>query len=144
MSYDCDRCNFKANTKQGLKGHQNTKHNGISYGCTECDYKASQKVNLSTHVSNVHGKDLFSCAMCDFKSKSHGYVLKHIKRLHKAFCSDLKVKDIVAKFVTNNSKRGSDLCDEMCSVGAASDDELCFINTDSLKSIEVDVDVITT
>ena len=105
VSYDCDRCNFKANLKQGLKGHQNTKHNGISYGCTECDYKASQKVNLSTHVSNVHGKDLFSCALCDFKSKSHGYVLKHIKRLHKAFCSDLKVKEILAKFVINNSKK---------------------------------------
>ena len=52
--FECAKCEFKTNSKQSLKVHEDSIHNGVRYPCEHCEYKATQKSSLNRHVKNRH------------------------------------------------------------------------------------------
>jgi hypothetical protein len=46
----CVNCDYKANTSQALKVHDDAIHKGVRYPCGQCDYKATQKSSLNRHM----------------------------------------------------------------------------------------------
>jgi predicted RNA-binding Zn-ribbon protein involved in translation (DUF1610 family) len=54
IRYDCDQCDYRANTKSVLTIHQQSKHEGIRYDCDQCDYRATQQSHLTRHRQSQH------------------------------------------------------------------------------------------
>ena len=52
--YQCDQCDYKANTQEELRQHTKTIHEKYSYKCDQCDYRAQQKEDITKHTKSRH------------------------------------------------------------------------------------------
>ena len=53
--FSCVECDFSSNSKQTLKNHVASIHEGIvRFQCSECDYKNYHKQSLKYHISTKH------------------------------------------------------------------------------------------
>ena len=89
QSYKCKKCEASYKSKQALKYHTNSKHDGIRYSCNQCEYQATQKGNLKIHKKSVHEGIKYSCNQCEYKARHKGDLKIHKKSVHegeKYFC----------------------------------------------------------
>ena len=131
--------------KSKLKQHILSVHEGVRYSCSEpnCNFQATTNYNLKRHFKVTHGGFKLQCDLCTFTATQR-HIYRNILMPNIMVCHMTVITVTLRPTQSRDLRATRTLCDEMCSVGAVSDDELCFINTASLKSIEVDVDVITT
>ena len=52
--FECQECDKILNSKEALKYHQNSVHEGIRFPCDHCNYKATTRQGLKNHESNKH------------------------------------------------------------------------------------------
>ena len=81
----CEKCPFKAKTKDTLKDHIKAVHENIrDIVCEECGYATSRKGNLSEHMQTVHntGEKKFKCNQCPYKAYLKKVLVKHVKNVH--------------------------------------------------------------
>ena len=81
--FNCNRCNFIANTEVLLKEHEK-KH---WFKCTKCDEALKTKGLQKRHLREAHGQMYdqqcdIQCDLCDFKGKSKLQMEKHEKVRH--------------------------------------------------------------
>ena len=107
--YDCEKCNFKCNTKARWEAHINTelhktgqrkKRNDYKepFKCDNCDYETKNIVMMKIHKLNKHSnpKDRekefkYYCKWCDYGSFSKDSYDKHTDTIkHKYFISLIK------------------------------------------------------
>ena len=55
--YACDKCDYRSNTSNGLKGHTK-KHNDKKFKCDKCDFKGTSLIALSNHMRNHTGDEI--------------------------------------------------------------------------------------
>ena len=82
QSYKCKKCEASYKSKQALKYHTNSKHDGIRYSCNQCEYQATQKGNLKIHKKSVHEGIEYSCNQCDYHFIHLRNLKKHKKSVH--------------------------------------------------------------
>ena len=81
----CDQCESQYTTKDHLKRHILTKHNGLRFPCNHCDYQAKQETNLKMHVESKHVGVRHFCDQCDFSATRQAYLKTHIQSKHEGF-----------------------------------------------------------
>ena len=83
-NYDCDMCDHRANGKNALRLHRETKHLGIRYNCEfeDCDYQAVTRGLLKVHVDRIHLKIKFPCKFCDFVAANRNSCRQHMLNKH--------------------------------------------------------------
>ena len=69
-SVSCSSCDYKTNTKENLRIHTKSIHEGIKHPCDQCDYKATQKSSLNIHKQSIHEGITYPCKQCDYKAKT--------------------------------------------------------------------------
>ena len=82
--YKCDKCEYKAGTKQTINEHKATKHEGREYRCAEaeCNYVSMSKGCLRNHKKVVHDGFRYSCDKCDFLYAAPDKLRRHINVIH--------------------------------------------------------------
>ena len=55
IKHPCPHCNYQASTKDSLKKHIKSVHEGKTYPCSYCDHQALSKYTLKIHIECVHG-----------------------------------------------------------------------------------------
>ena len=83
--YSCDLCDFKGNTKQGLRAHKQVKHLGVRYKCDQCEWSTTSKGGVKAHVMRVHQKIKFPCKFCDFQGADRNVTRSHMFKKHPEF-----------------------------------------------------------
>ena len=81
----CEKCPFKAKTKDTLKYHIKAVHENIrDLVCDECGYATSRPSALSEHKQTVHntGEKEFSCDQCPYRAYMKKILMKHVKNVH--------------------------------------------------------------
>ena len=81
----CEKCPFKAKTKDTLNYHIKAVHENIrDLVCDECGYATSRPSGMSEHKQTVHnkGEKKFSCDLCPYKAYMRKILMKHIKNVH--------------------------------------------------------------
>ena len=78
----CTICGKKYASKQVLKKHIETMHNGVRYRCNECSYLSSDKANLRRHVLTLHEGLKFPCQNCDYHATDSGNLRRHNDSVH--------------------------------------------------------------
>ena len=80
----CNICSSLFKTKQGLKSHIASVHDGKkSFKCNVCDASFARRDKLNRHVASVHnGKKPFECNICDTNFKEKGSLKKHVASVH--------------------------------------------------------------
>ena len=63
-----DQSEYKANHKDSLRLHKQSKHERIKYNCDQCEYKATTKSNLRVHTLSKHEAIKFDCEQCEYKA----------------------------------------------------------------------------
>ena len=66
--FDCDQSEHKANHKDSLRLHKQSKHEGIKYNCDQWEYKATTKSNLRVHTLSKHAGIKFDCEQFEYKA----------------------------------------------------------------------------
>ena len=94
----CQICDKTYNTKQGLKTHIESIHDGVRYPCSQCPYRASGKGTLKKHILFTHDKIGVTCMICDTKHRSETHLKRHIAEKHEK----LKVSCSQCSFQTTN------------------------------------------
>ena len=61
----CDQCEYSG-SRQALRHHKKSKHEGIRYPCDLCDYAATTLTNLKKHKKSKHEGIRYPCDQCDF------------------------------------------------------------------------------
>ena len=64
--FDCDQSEYKANHKDSLRLHKQSKHEGSKYD--QCEYKATTKSNLRVHTLSKQAGIKFDCEQCEYKA----------------------------------------------------------------------------
>ena len=77
QSYKCKKCEASYKSKQALKYHTNSKHDGIRYSCNQCEYQATQKGNLKIHKKSVHEGERYFCDKCNYQTGRRQQLNKH-------------------------------------------------------------------
>ena len=87
----CDQCDKTFKTKESLRLHVKSVHEGVVFKCTKCDRSYGNLDNLKRHIGGVHDGIIFKCDICgkDFKHKS---VLKIHTERHNETKLDCKLK----------------------------------------------------
>ena len=83
--FQCDMCNFTANSKARLVNHKKLVHEGKRYQCDSCDASYTEKTPLKNHKERKHGNVIrYPCSYseCQKSFPSPDYLRNHIKRLH--------------------------------------------------------------
>ena len=79
----CSKCPGKTFlTATSLKRHDEAVHLGVTYNCDKCNYKASQKCNLTIHIDNVHEKMRYQCSLCSFTAVRKCNIREHMDKKH--------------------------------------------------------------
>ena len=87
----CDQCEYTG-SRQALRYHKKSKHNGIKLSCDHCDYETPQKSNLKNHRERKHPEKysfsstkekevIYSCNQCEYTG-SRQALRYHIRSLH--------------------------------------------------------------
>ena len=82
IKYPCDKCDYKATQSSSLWQHNKTVHEGIKYPCHQCDYKANRPARLNVHIREAHEGIKYSCDKCDHKETTRLRLNLHIKGVH--------------------------------------------------------------
>ena len=80
--YICDQCDYKANRRDGLIGHIQSKHEDIKYVCDQCDYQATQRSALATHIQIKHEGVKYACNQCDYQTGYQSELSNHTQSKH--------------------------------------------------------------
>jgi len=80
--FPCDQCNKHFATKQGLKVHIQSIHEGVKYACNQCDKQFIQPVHLATHIQSKHEGVKYPCNQCNYQATLHGSLITHLKSKH--------------------------------------------------------------
>ena len=77
--HKCDICDYFFITKQSLKGHIGSVHEGKKpFNCKICKANFTQKGALNIHVARIHeGKKPFECKICDTS-----FAIRHDLKVH--------------------------------------------------------------
>jgi len=81
-SFFCDSCDYKTTTKENLRIHTKSIHEGIKHPCDQCDYKATQKSSLNIHKQSIHEGITYPCDKCDYKAKTKSKLKIHTRGVH--------------------------------------------------------------
>ena len=79
----CDQCEKRFKSKESLRLHVKSVHEGKMFSCVQCEKSYGNNDNLKRHIGSVHEGVMYKCDICgkDFKHKS---VLKiHTENKHK-------------------------------------------------------------
>ena len=66
----CDQCEY-AGTRQALRNHKKSKHEGIRYPCDQCDYAATRRSDLKKHKESEHGGIKYPCDQCEYAALAY-------------------------------------------------------------------------
>jgi hypothetical protein len=95
IKYNCDKCNFKCNTKARWEAHLNTELHKTGqrkkrcdfkepYKCDKCDYESKNLTTFNIHKLNYHStieereKDFkYYCKECDYGCFYEDAINKH-------------------------------------------------------------------
>ena len=80
--HTCDKCDYNTSTKEYLRIHLRSIHEGVKYPCDKCDYKATQTGSLLQHKQSVHEKIRYSCDTCDYTAARPARLKSQIKEAH--------------------------------------------------------------
>ena len=80
--YICEKCEAVFQTKDGLRLHRQSKHEGVQYSCNQCEFKATQRGNLKAHQEAVHDGIKYSCNLCEYQTTRLSNVRKHKESKH--------------------------------------------------------------
>ena len=117
----CDQCDYLAMTKNQLKLHIKSKHEGKRIKCPKCDKTYVFHSDMVVHFKAEHDQVKFKCQKCEFESKWKGtldahegggfkcnhcsYIgseksnlVAHQKRLHRTTKLNCREDDCVASF----------------------------------------------
>ena len=79
----CPQCNKSYSSKQYLREHIGTAHEGKRYACSECDKHYATLVHLKSHIQIVHLKrEDFECKICGKKFGSLVRLRNHNRQSH--------------------------------------------------------------
>lgn len=78
ITYNCDKCKFKAQSKHELAEHRAAKHEVHLF----CDFGTSRQGHLSYH-QKLHEDVSYDCSQCDFKAHLAKFVYEHMQLTHK-------------------------------------------------------------
>ena len=78
--YACNKCDFRANTVNRLKTHNEEKH-GEQVICDKCDYTTTIKSELKQHKEEKH-ESWYACYQCEYTVKSKIELKKHMEHKH--------------------------------------------------------------
>ena len=70
--FDCEVCEFKTVTEEGLEQHMNTEH---FCNCDFCDFTTNSFNKFLDHILEDH---YFRCAICDLTLKTKNKLSTHI------------------------------------------------------------------
>ena len=62
--YNCDKCGYKSKSKQELKSHVDSDHEGIFYNCEQCGYKSKWRQELKRVVESKQKGIFYYCEGC--------------------------------------------------------------------------------
>ena len=97
----CDQCNKQFGTKQRLKIHIQSIHEGVKYACDQCDKQFTQQSSLATHVQSTHEGVKFACNQCDYQATRQSGLVIHIKSKHEGVKYPCNQCDYQAKHLSN-------------------------------------------
>ena len=113
---NCDECDFKTLSINGLSGHKGKEHPRAKimietksdeifpktkkyvYPCTFCDYKGSSTQGVRKHESSVHLNIRFKCDTCEYKARTKEDLQRHIRSVH----DKVKIKCDLCDFETTS------------------------------------------
>jgi transcription elongation factor Elf1 len=78
---NCDLCDFKSCTKNGMAIHMKNAHgHKLGFECPKCDQKFHSRVNLKYHEKSK--QEVQKCEDCGFKSCTYLGLLSHLRKTH--------------------------------------------------------------
>ena len=80
--FTCDQCEYKTTTKEYLRIHRRSIHDGVKYPCNKCDYKATQSSSLMQHKLSIHEGVKYPCPQCDYKAARPSRLNSHVREIH--------------------------------------------------------------
>ena len=80
--FECDVCDHKVKSKQGLYYHKRSTHEKIFFECDFCEYKATQRTGLKRHVESMHMNIKHICDFCEFQSSTKCALKRHTLKFH--------------------------------------------------------------
>ena len=83
----CDQCDFKCVDKTWLKSHKESIHLGITFNFEHCGKGGLSTMSLLVHISSVHA-ELEKCDQCDFKSKVPRLLKSHKEFQHQGIAHE--------------------------------------------------------
>ena len=69
-------------TKNMLKQHKESKHEGVRYPCDECEYSANRLANLKMHKQSKHDGVRYPCDQCEYSASYKSELNKHKRMKH--------------------------------------------------------------
>jgi hypothetical protein len=83
MIYICNQCEYRATQQGNLKNHQQSKHEGVKYPCNQCEYQATTQGNLKNHQLSKHEGVKYSCNQCDYQATTQAALKNPQQSKHK-------------------------------------------------------------
>ena len=80
----CDFCNKEFKSKNGLRNHKLTVHEGFNEKCDDCGQSLTSKRSLTRHKQRYHNPNWtsYKCDECGCKIASKNGLMKHLKVFH--------------------------------------------------------------
>ncbi|CAL8137026.1 unnamed protein product [Orchesella dallaii] len=79
---NCTICLRKFPTREKLKSHFHSVHEGRRHSCSYCNASFKLKCHLKAHISSVHKPEHASCKVCGKVLKNMKYLKEHIACSH--------------------------------------------------------------
>ena len=117
-SYVCKPCQKSFKSKQGLRNHTQSIHQGIKYACDECDYKATKQNHLNVHIQAKHKHEgtKFACNQCDYRTAHKPTLRNHILKIHEGIryacnqCDHLATEKVLLSYHIKSKHQGVEIC----------------------------------
>ena len=79
----CDQCEYKANSKEIIRHHKLSMHEGkINNECGKCDKRFATQAHLKRHQAFKHDGQRMKCNLCEFKAKDKTTINQHRMSKH--------------------------------------------------------------
>ena len=88
----CKECDREFSSKDHLKRHVQSVHEGVLFKCDLCPKTCTRKDKLYRHVQSVHKGVRFKCDLCPNTFGRRALLSAHIRRVHEGMT--LKVQNI--------------------------------------------------
>ena len=80
--FPCNQCDFKSQFRENVSKHKKSKHEGVKFVCDECDHHFITKQSLVTHQQSKHEGFRYSCDKCDYEATQQGALNNHKMSKH--------------------------------------------------------------